>query len=75
MRKGKGVHVETAFTNFKKLYEVYDLHAAREDHKDAMAACDAFIERMSGKRESVLIKLREGAEKPSRTTERSFALL
>ena len=29
VRKGKGVLVETAFTNFKKMYEVCDLHAAR----------------------------------------------
>ena len=52
--------VEAAFTNFKKMYEVCDLHAAREDHKDAIAVCDAFVERMSGKRESVLIQLRGG---------------
>ena len=58
--KGKGVLVETAFTNFK-MYEVCDLHAAREYHKDAIAVCDAFVERMSGKRESMLIQLREGA--------------
>ena len=49
----------TAFTNFKKMYEVCDLHAARECHKDAIAVCDAFLERMSGKRESVLIQMRE----------------
>ena len=36
--------VETAFTNFKKMYEVCDLHAAREYHKDAIAVCDAFVE-------------------------------
>ena len=53
--------VETAFTNFKKMYEVCDLHAAREYHKDAIAVCDAFVERTSGKRKSVLIQLREGA--------------
>ena len=58
--KGKGVLVETAFTNFKKMYEVCDLHAAREYHKDAIAVCDALVERMSGKRESVLIQRREG---------------
>ena len=46
---GKGVLVETAFTYFKKMYEVCDLHAAREHHKDAIVVCDAFIERMSGK--------------------------
>ena len=61
IRKGKGVLVETAFTNFKKMYEVCDLHAAREYHKDAIAVCDAFVERVSGKRESVLIQVREGA--------------
>ena len=58
VRKAKGVFVETAFTNFKKMCEVCDLHAAREYHKDATAVCDAFVERMSGKRESVLIQLR-----------------
>ena len=61
VRKGKGVLVETAFTNFKKMYEVCDLHVARDEHKDAMAVCDAFVEMMSGKQESVLIQLREGA--------------
>ena len=40
VRKGKGVLVKTAFTNFKKMYEVCDLHAAREYHKDAIAVCD-----------------------------------
>ena len=39
-----------------------DLHAAREYHKDAIPVCDAFIERMSGKRESVLIQLRGARE-------------
>ena len=43
------------------MYEVCDLHAVREYHKDAIAVCDAFVERMSGKRESVLIQLRERA--------------
>ena len=38
-----------------------DLHAAREYHKDVIAVCDAFVERMSDKRESVLIQLGEGA--------------
>ena len=33
VRKGKGVFVETALTNFKTMYEVCDLHAAREYHK------------------------------------------
>ena len=28
--KGKGVFVETAFTNFRKMYEVCDLHATRD---------------------------------------------
>ena len=49
--KSKGVLVETAFTNFKKMYEVCDLHAAREYHKDTIAVYDAFVERMSGMRE------------------------
>ncbi len=30
------------------MYEVCDLDAAREYHKDAIAVCDTFIERMSG---------------------------
>ena len=37
-----------------------DLHVAREYHKDAIAVCDAFVERMSGIWESVLIQQREG---------------
>ena len=49
------------FTNFK-MYEVSDLHAAREYHKDVIAVCDAFVERMSGKQESVLIQLRGARE-------------
>ena len=40
--------VETAFTNFKKTYDICDAHADRQYHKDAVVACDAFIERMSG---------------------------
>ena len=51
--------VETAFTNFKKMYDVCDLHAAREYHKDDIAVCDAFVERMSGKREIQLRGARE----------------
>ena len=52
IRKGKGVLVETAFTNFKKnMSEVCDLHAARVYHKDAIAVCDTFVERMRSKRE------------------------
>ena len=42
VRKGKGMLVEIPFTNFKKMYEVCDLHAAGECHKDAIAVCDAF---------------------------------
>ena len=57
VRKGKGVLVESAFTNFKKMYEECDLHAATVSHKDVIAVCDAFVERMSGKQ-----------EEPSRTT-------
>ena len=45
IQKGKGVLVETAFTNFKNMYEVCDLHAAREYHKDAITVCDAFVDR------------------------------
>ena len=61
VRKGKGVFIETAFTNYKKMYEMCDFHAAREYHKDAIAVCDVFIVTMSGKQESVLVQLREGA--------------
>ena len=58
-RKGKGVFVEAAFTNFKKLC---DLHASREYHKDAVAACDAcdaFVGVMSGRCESVAVQLNQ----------------
>ena len=61
IRKGRGVFIETAFTNFKKMYEMCDFHAAREYYKDAIAVCDAFVVTMSGKQESVLVQLREGA--------------
>ena len=61
IRKGRGVFIETVFTNFKKMYEMCDFHAAREYHKDAIAVCDAFVVTMSGKQESVLVQLREGA--------------
>ena len=64
IRKSKEVLIETT-------YEVCDLNAAREYHKDVIAVCDVFVERMSGKRESVLLQLREGA----RETEISSALL
>ena len=57
---GKGVLVETAFTNFKNMYEVCYLHASRVYHKDAIALSDAFVKWMSAKRESALIQLREG---------------
>ncbi len=40
--KGKGTFVEMAFTNFKKTYDI----------------CDAFIERMSSRQESVVVQLR-----------------
>ena len=50
----------TAFTNFKKTYEICNAHAERQYHKDAVVTCDAFIEMMSGRRESVAIQLREG---------------
>ena len=56
-RKSKGVFVEAAFTNFKKLYESCDYHASREYHKDAVAACDVFVGVRSGRRESVAAQL------------------
>ena len=43
------------------MYEMCDFHASREYHKDAIAVCDAFVVTMSGKQESVLVQLREGA--------------
>ena len=52
--------VEAAFTNFKKVYEACDFHAEREYHKAVVAACDAFVEWMSGRRESVAVQLRQG---------------
>ena len=42
------------------MYEVCDLHTAME-YQDSITVCDAFIKRMSGKRESMLIQLIEGA--------------
>ena len=53
--------IKTAFTNFKKMYEMCDFHAAREYHNDAIDVCDAFVVTMSCKQESVLVQLREGA--------------
>ena len=35
------------------MYEVCDLHAARKYHKDAIAVCDVFVDRMGGKQECV----------------------
>lgn len=58
-RKGKGAFVEAVFTNFKKMYESCDYHADREYHKDAVAACGAFVEMISGRRESVAVQLRQ----------------
>ena len=52
--------VEAAFTNFKKVYEVCDYHADREYHKAAVAACDNFVEWMSGRRESLAVQLQRG---------------
>ena len=49
--------MEVPFKNFKKAYEICDAHAERQYHKDAVVACDAFIERMCGKRESVALQL------------------
>ena len=47
-RKGKGLFVEAAFTTF----------ADREYHKAAVAACDTFVEWMSGRHESLAVQLR-----------------
>ena len=49
VRKGKGALVESAFNNFKKMYDVYDTHASREYHKGAVATCEAFVQVMSGR--------------------------
>ena len=51
--------VEAAFTKFKKMYELCDCHASREYHKDAVAACDAFVGMMSGRCESVAVLLNQ----------------
>ena len=59
--KGKGALVESAFNNFKKMYDVCDTHASREYHKGAVATCEAFVQVMSGRQESVAVQLREGA--------------
>ena len=59
-QKGKGAFVETAFVNFKKAYEVCSAHAERKYHCDAVIACNAFIEIMSGRQESVAIQLERG---------------
>ena len=61
VRIGKGAFVETAFTNFKKTYEICNAHAERQYHKDAVVTCDAFTQMMSDRRESVAIQLREGS--------------
>ena len=74
IQKGRRVFIETAFTNFKKMYEMCDSHAAREYHKDVVAVCDAFVVTMSGKQESVLVQLRKEQEKQSRSTGRNFGL-
>ena len=58
VRKGKGTFIDTAFTNFKKAYEMCDNHAERHYHNDAVVFCDGFVERMSGRRESVAVQLR-----------------
>ena len=67
--------VKAALTIFKKMYEVCVPHSARQYHKDASAVCDAFVERMSGKRESLLIQLREGAREIIQNNRKRSALL
>ena len=57
VRKGKGTFVESTFTNFKKAYEMCDTHSDRHYHKDAAVFCDGFVERISGRRESVAVQL------------------
>ena len=57
VRKGKGTFVESAFTNFKKAYEMCDTHSDRHYHKDAVVFCVGFVERISGRRESVAVQL------------------
>ena len=59
-RKGKGAFVETAFVNFKKAYEMCKTHAERKYHIDAVVNCEAFIEIMSGRQESVAVQLERG---------------
>ena len=56
-RKDKGAFVEAAFTNFNKVREVCDYHSDREYHKAAVAACDTFVEWMSGRHENLAVQL------------------
>ena len=60
-QEGKGALVDTTFNNFKKMYDVCDTHAEREHHQDAAVACEALVQVMSGRQESVAVQLREGA--------------
>ena len=46
-----------------------DLHAAREYHRDTIAVCDAFVERMSGKREINLTERRSKRNHPEQQKE------
>ena len=59
-RKGKGTFVDREFTNFKKAYDICNAHADCQYHQDAVVACDAFIDRMSGREESVVVQLSRG---------------
>ena len=42
------------------MYDVCDTHASREYHKDAVAACEAFVQVMSGRKLSIAVQLSEG---------------
>ena len=39
------------------MYKFCDAHAEIQYHKDAVVTCDAFVERWSGRRESVAVQL------------------
>lgn len=72
-RKGKGTFVDTAFTNFKKAYEMCDSHAVRHYHKDAVIFCDAFVERMTGRRDSIAVQLNKDLAHSIETNKQKLA--
>ncbi len=53
-----------AFTNFKKTYDICDVHAERQYHKQSVVICDA---RMSGRQERQESQLRSELREIIRT--------